>query len=58
MEETPDSRIFGDDTFMTEVLHEAEQEPLKKPDLDAVIAAIEKIYGADGILDEPTVATD
>ena len=48
-EKTPDSRIFGDDTFMTEVLHEAEQEPLKKPDLDAVIAAIEKIYGADGI---------
>jgi putative transposase len=44
-EKNPDSRIFGDEFFVSDVLHETEHDLLPKPGLDAVIAAIEKVYG-------------
>ena len=44
-EKNRDSRIFGDDNFVNMVLHETELEQIQKPDLLAVIAAIEDIYG-------------
>ena len=43
-EKNPDSRIFGDDFFVNEVLQETEPELIKKPDLHAVIAAIGSVY--------------
>jgi len=48
-EKNPDSRIFGDEFFVNEVLHETEHDLLEKPDLDAVIAAIQKVYGQEAL---------
>ena len=51
-EKNPDSRLFGDEFFVSDVLHETEHDLLPKPGLDAVIAAVEKVYGkpADELL--------
>lgn len=43
-EKNLDSRILGDDNFVTDMLAEAESLPDRKPDVNAVIAAVEKIY--------------
>jgi putative transposase len=43
-EKTPDSRIFGDEFFVSDVLHETEHDLVPKLDLDAVIAVVEKVY--------------
>jgi REP element-mobilizing transposase RayT len=43
-EKNIDNRIFGDDFFVTAVLAEAELLPIQKPDVDAVIAAIKRLY--------------
>jgi putative transposase len=43
-EKNIDNRIFGDDLFVTSVLAEAESLPILKPDVDAVIAAVKKLY--------------
>ena len=42
---TQDSRIFGDNRFVDNVLAEAEPLPERKPDVNAVVAAVKKIYG-------------
>jgi putative transposase len=44
-EKNRDSRIFGGEFFLNDVLHETEQEQIRKPELPAVIAAIENVYG-------------
>jgi putative transposase len=43
-EKNSDSRIFGGEFFVCEVLHVSEQEQIRKPDLHSVIAAIEDVY--------------
>ena len=43
-EKNHDSRIFGDDNFVEAVFAETESEPLRKPDVFAVIASVKKIY--------------
>jgi REP element-mobilizing transposase RayT len=44
-EKTADSRIFGDDRFVDVVLAEAESLPDRKPDVNAVVAAVKRLYG-------------
>ncbi len=43
-EKNTDSRIFGDDSFVDTVLAEADCLPERKPNVNAVIAAVEKLY--------------
>jgi chromosomal replication initiation ATPase DnaA len=43
-EKTSDSRIFGDDNFVDVVLAEAESLPERKPDVNAVVAAVKRLY--------------
>jgi putative transposase len=43
-EKNIDSRIFGDDSFVADVLAEAESLPEQKPDVNAVVAAVKKLY--------------
>ena len=43
-EKNHDCRLFGDDNFVEAVLAETESEPLRKPDVHAVIATVKKIY--------------
>ena len=44
-EKNIDSRIFGDDHFIDAVLAETESLPERKPDVNAVIAAVKRLYG-------------
>ncbi|HAD05321.1 MAG TPA: transposase [Desulfuromonas sp.] len=44
-EKTSDSRIFGDDNFVDVVLAETESLPERKPDVNAVVAAVKRLYG-------------
>lgn len=44
-EKNIDSRIFGDDSFVDIVLAKAESMPEIKPDVNAVVAAVKKLYG-------------
>ena len=39
-----DSRIFGDDDFVSDVLSETDVLPEQKPDVPTVIAAVKKLY--------------
>ncbi len=43
-EKTIDSRIFGDDSFVDVALAKAESLPEQKPDVNAVVAAVKKLY--------------
>jgi putative transposase len=43
-EKTRDSRIFGDDSFVEDILAESESLPERKPDVNAVVAAVKKLY--------------
>jgi putative transposase len=45
-EKNIDNRVFGDEVFVATVLEDTQEAPLQKPDLQAIVAAIEKIYGA------------
>jgi len=42
------SGIFGDDRFVDVVLAEAESLPDRKPDVNAVVAAVKRLYGLSG----------
>lgn len=44
-ERTIDSRIVGDDSFVDNVLATSESVPEQRPDVNAVLAAVKKIYG-------------
>ena len=46
-EKNCDSRIFGDDNFIDAVLAKAESLPERKPDVNAVVEAVKKIYEID-----------
>jgi putative transposase len=39
-----DSRVFGDDCFVDSVLAEVESLPERKPDVNAVVAAVKRLY--------------
>jgi chromosomal replication initiation ATPase DnaA len=43
-EKNNDSRIFGDDSFTDAVLAKTENLPEKKPDVNAVLDAVKKLY--------------
>jgi chromosomal replication initiation ATPase DnaA len=43
-EKNRDSRVFGDDGFVAHALASAETAPAQKPDVNAVVAAVRKIY--------------
>jgi REP-associated tyrosine transposase len=40
-----DPRVFGEDRFVDEVLYKAGAQPQKKADIDAVLTAVERLYG-------------
>lgn len=45
-EKNIDNRVFGDEAFVATVLEETQEAPLqRKPDLKAIVAAIQKTYG-------------
>ena len=39
-----DGRVLGEDTFVERVLRQAESEPVKKPEIDAMIEVVERLY--------------
>jgi hypothetical protein len=43
-ENNVDSRIFGDDDFIADVLAEADFLPEHKPDVNTVVAAVKRLY--------------
>lgn len=46
-EKNSDNRILGDEYFVLGVLEETEDIPLKKPDLQSVLHAIETVFGPE-----------
>jgi putative transposase len=46
-EKNLDSRIFGDDSFLDDVLTKSKSLPEQKPDVNAVVAAVKRLYEID-----------
>jgi chromosomal replication initiation ATPase DnaA len=42
---SPDSRIIGDDSFVDEILRQEETRPCRKPDMDAILTGVKRLYG-------------
>jgi putative transposase len=46
-EKNIDGRIFGGDCFVDDILAKTEMLPERKPDVNAVVSAVKKLYGMD-----------